>query len=91
MWLKRALKREKDSANNLTLLRYSKKLGIRLLLRYQYQAKSGVIIVLQLNTILGFQYRPSTRPWLQTFKTRLKNESRVGIPIHQNFGRKMLE
>ena len=34
--------------------------------------------MLQLNTILGFQYRAWTRLRLQTFMTRLENESRVG-------------
>ena len=35
------------SANNSTLLRYSKKLGIRLLFGYEYQAQSGVITRLE--------------------------------------------
>ena len=104
-----------------------KKLGIRLLFGYEYQAESGVItwlklylnrnfkiqlcisgkkvitrfsirvrtmifewvqiglvFVLRLNTILGFQYQALTQPRLQTFKAGLKNESRVGTPICRN-------
>ena len=82
------------SANNLTPLCYSKKLGIRLLFGAAYRVKTGVIIVLRLNTILGFQYRASTRLRLQTFqdstrerilsKTQLENESWVSTPICQN-------
>ena len=48
------------------------------------RVQTGLVLVLRLNTILGFQYRASTRPSLQTFKTRLENESRVGTPIRQN-------
>ena len=39
---------------------------------------------IRLNTILGFQYRASTRLRLQTFKIRLENESRVGTPLRRN-------
>ena len=40
--------------------------------------------MLRLNMILGFQYRASTRPRLQTFKIRFENEYQVGTPIRQN-------
>ena len=42
------------------------------------------ITVLQLNTILGFQYRASTQLRLQTFKIRTENESRVGTLLRRN-------
>ena len=45
---------------------------------------TGLVFVLWLNTILGFQYQASTLPRLQTFKTRLENESQIGTPICQN-------
>ena len=48
------------------------------------QLGTGLVFVLRLNTILGFQYRGSTQPRLQTFKIRLENESRVGTPIRRN-------
>ena len=48
------------------------------------QVRTGLVFVLRLNTILGFQYRALTRLRLQTFKTRLENESRVGTPIRRN-------
>ena len=52
---------------------------------------TGLVFVLRLNTILGFQYRASTRPRLQTFKTQLENESRVSTPIRQNLMNKELQ
>ena len=47
-------------------------------------ARLLIKFVLRLNTILGFQYRASTRLRLQVFKTQFENESRVGTPIRQN-------
>ena len=48
------------------------------------QVRTGLVIVLRLNTISGFQYWASTRPRTQTFKSRLKNESRVGTLLCRN-------
>ena len=48
------------------------------------RVRTGLVFVLRLNTILGFQYRASTQPRLQTFKICLKNEYRVGTPICRN-------
>ena len=45
---------------------------------------TGLVFMLLLNTILGFQYRASTWLRLQTFKTQLENESRIGTPIRRN-------
>ena len=45
---------------------------------------TGLVFVLRLNTILGFEYWASTRPRLQTFKIRLENKSWVGTLIRQN-------
>ena len=46
--------------------------------------RNRLLFVLQLKTILGFQYQASTQLRLQTFKTRLENESRVGTLIRRN-------
>ena len=43
-----------------------------------------LVFVLHLNTILGFQNRPSTQLRAQTFKIRLDNKSRFGTPLHRN-------
>ena len=48
------------------------------------RVQTGLLFVLRLNTILGFQYRASTQLRLQTFKIRLENETRVGTPICRN-------
>ena len=48
------------------------------------QVQTGLVFVLQLNTILGFQYRASTPTRLQTFKIRIENESRVDTPLRRN-------
>ena len=48
------------------------------------RVRTGLVFVLPLKTILGFQYRALTWPRLQTFKTRLKNESQVGTPHSWN-------
>ena len=47
--------------------------------------QSGLVFVLRLNRILGFQYKVSTRPRTQTFKIRLENESRIGTPLCKKF------
>ena len=54
------------------------------LLQIFERVRTGLVFMLRLNTILGFQYRASTRLRLQTFKTRLVNESREGTPIRRN-------
>ena len=45
---------------------------------------SGLVFVLQLNMILGFQYQASTRLRSQNLMICLENESRVGTPIRRN-------
>ena len=44
----------------------------------------GLVFVLRLNTIFGFNYWASTQPRSQTFMIRLENKSRVGTPLRQN-------
>ena len=48
------------------------------------RVQTGLVFVLRLNTILGFQCRASTRPRLQTFKIHLEKESWVATPIRRN-------
>ena len=58
--------------------------GIQIVIVQYERVPTGLVFVLRLNTTLGFQYRASNRLRLQTFKTGLENESRVGTPICQN-------
>ena len=46
--------------------------------------RTGLVFVLQLNTIFGFKYQATTQPRLLAFKFRLENESRVGTPLRRN-------
>ena len=87
------------SANNSTPLCYLKKTWYSAIIRVRISSRiggnnstrvifervrTGLVIVLGLTTILGFKYRASTQLRLQTFKTRLENESRVSTPIRRN-------
>ena len=51
------------SANNSTPLRYSKKLGIRLLLEYEYRAESGVLTRLEKYSNRNFKIRRIRAIW----------------------------
>ena len=48
------------------------------------RVRTGLVFVLRLYTILGFQYWALSRPRTQTFKIRLENKSRVRTLLRQN-------
>ena len=48
------------------------------------RVRTGLVFMLHLNKILGFQHWARTRPTTQTFKIPLENESWVGTLLRQN-------
>ena len=60
------------------------RISIRVLTLVFDHFRTGLVFVLRVNIILGFQNQASTRLRAQTFKIRLNNESRVGTPLCRN-------
>ena len=50
---------------------------------YLWRHWTGLVFVLHVNTILGFQNQASTRLKAQTFDIRLDGECRIGTPIRR--------